>query len=76
MRGLEQPSFSMEEGWVVVWPLCLVDELGKAQAPYGFIPAPPPPLHHPQPFLHRGGRERTALLPNRTEVALGQGGFR
>ena len=37
----EKPSSSMEEGGVVVWPLCLGEGLGKAPAPNSALPTPP-----------------------------------
>ncbi|MFA7261472.1 MAG: hypothetical protein WC068_00500 [Caulobacter sp.] len=37
----EKPSSSMEEGWVVVWPLNLGEELGKAPTPIRALLAPP-----------------------------------
>ena len=37
----EKPSSSMEEGWVVVWPLCVGEGLSKAPGPDGARLPPP-----------------------------------
>ena len=76
MRALEKPSSSMEEGWVVVWPLSMGERLCKAPAPNTAFSETPRIHHHPRPFLHRGGRERTVVRPDQAGIALDQRGSR